>query len=31
MISDKINDERKDTIENFEFDFLIYDQKCVVY
>ena len=27
MISDKINDERKDTIENFEFDFLIYDLK----
>ena len=26
-IDDKINDERKDTIENFEFDFLIYDLK----
>ena len=31
MISDKINDERKDTIENFEFDFLIYDQKIDSY
>ena len=31
MISDKINDERKDTIENFEFDFLIYDQKVDSY
>ncbi|MQF97614.1 MAG: hypothetical protein FI682_05130 [SAR202 cluster bacterium] len=26
-IDSKINDERKDTIENFEFDFLIYDLK----
>ena len=31
MISDKINDDRKDTIENFEFDFLIYDQKIDSY
>ena len=26
IINKKITDERKDTIENFEFDFLIYDQ-----
>ena len=26
IINKKISDERKDTIENFEFDFLIYDQ-----